>query len=478
MGAQDNVIGPRVRAVENMVARSRAKTRRPPSGPACSTCHIPVWISFFFDGTGNNKHKDFPRTHSNVAALFDAHEANPARGVIPLYYEGLGTDFEFKDRHERKVVYTRGGPYHYDEEGYKEDGWLEKTKGLAVGEGIDMRLEKAMFDFESNIEQVRARTRIDEINLAAFGFSRGSTEARAFMHWLAAHSKVARQGKNLTYDGIPLNVKFLGIFDTVESVGGAGKNKRPELIKTSVPDFVQKCFHSCAAHELRHAFPLTALGTNRYVQAVVPGAHADVGGGYGPSDQGRTNLLARIHLLQMLDHARGAGLKMHSLAEMSASERWADFYAPSFNVPATAHTALRNYMGQVRKQSGTLQQVMSSHMDLYWNWIDAGLAMQDTEQKRAALHPRDNAAQAKLDKQLMTMQHLLRSDARTARGRMGPEFRDTRHPAPVVPTEVEYFFENYVHDSFEHFSLTGGTLQTDMSVVDYYEVRTVHAPQA
>ena len=48
----------------------------------------------------------------------------------------------------------------------------------------------------------------------------------------------------------------------------------------------------------------------------------------------------------------------------------------------------------------------------------------------------------------------------------------------AVPAEVEMFFERYVHDSFEHFSLTGGTMMTDLSTADYYEVRQIHAPRA
>lgn len=475
---QDQVIGPRVRAVENMVARARSNTRSGASSPACPTCHIPLWISFFFDGTGNNRHVDFPRCHSNVAALFQAHQDNPGVGIIPLYYEGLGTDFEFKGRHERRLVYGRGGSVtQQDVHGYKEDTWIENKSGLAFGQGIDIRLEKAIFDFEDKIEDARGRARVDEINIAAFGFSRGATEARAFMHWIAAHSKVTRSGSRLRYDGIPLNVKFLGIFDTVESVGGAAKNTKPKLIKTSVPAYVEKCFHSTAAHELRNAFPLTALGTNRYVQAVVPGAHADVGGGYDHDDQGRGNQLSRFNLLQMLDHARGAGLKLWSLAEMQASSLWGPAYRQSFDVSQATHDAHRKYMRQVARHSGPLQEVMRAHMELYWAWIDAGLAMQDAGEKRTRIGASAAGRRSEAFKELGVMQRLLRHKARSARGRSGLNVPGGGSASGVAP-DVEHFFENYVHDSFEHFSMSGGTMQTDFSIAEYYAVRNVLAPQA
>jgi len=469
MSSEDKVIGPRVRAVENMVARAREKTGKRAGGPACVNCRVTLWLSFFFDGTGNHRENDFPRSHSNVAALFDAHLDDERGGAIRFYYEGVGTPFEFNQRHERIPVATRSSVRWVDREGYREgESWVRK----GLGGGLDIRLEKALFEFQAAIDHQQSLTRVDEINLAAFGFSRGATEARAFVNWLASHSKVKRNGSDLTYNGVPLNIKFLGLFDTVESVGGAGTNKRPKLVKVSLPGYVQKCAHIVAAHELRDAFPLTGLGTNRYTQIVHPGAHADVGGGYADREQGRHDKLARLALLQMLDHARGAGLKMRSLSEMQRSELWGRTYRPSFDVPPEHHAALGNYMRHVKRKNGTLSEVFNSHMELYWSWIDAGLAMEDVEMKRKAL---TNGYGNPDDKQFRTMAHLLRFLARTEAGRGGSKFPPQRG---VVPTAVELFFERYVHDSFEHFSLSGGTKMTDFSSANYYELRRIHAPRA
>ncbi|WP_109170844.1 T6SS phospholipase effector Tle1-like catalytic domain-containing protein, partial [Xanthomonas fragariae] len=433
MSGDPNVIAPRVRAVENMVARAREKTRTKSGGPACVNCHVPLWISFFFDGTGNHRNNDFPRNHSNIAALYDAQILEPTKAIISLYYEGIGTPFEFKDRYERKPIATRGGTVAWtDETGCKED---ESSWNKGFGTGLESRLEKALFDFQLAIENQQSLTRVDEINVAAFGFSRGATEARAFVNWLANHSKVKISGNSLTYDGIPLSFKFLGIFDTVESVGGAGVNKRPELVKISLPSYVQKCLHIVAAHELRNAFPLTHLGTNRYTQVVYPGAHADVGGGYSDKEQGRTNKLARIALLQMLDHARGTGLKLRSVEEMQQSAFWHSRFAPSYDVSTEHHAALQGYLSNVKKKSGLIKEVMTSHMELYWGWIDAGLAMQDLEQKREAL---PNGYLNPDDKPLRTMEHLLRYQGRTQAARTGtPNVAGRRTVAP----EVEHFFE-------------------------------------
>lgn len=458
-----DALTPRVLAVENMVSRARAKTKSSKNA-ACPVCHVTLWVSLFFDGTGNHKEKDFPKNHSNVAALFDAHVNEPADAITALYYEGLGRQFNFADRYEEVQVASRGGSYTARREGYAEaDG---RMLGLGFADGISARLEKALFDLSKTIDDWRSQRRVDEINIAAFGFSRGATEARAFVHWLAAHSKVQVKGNTLSYDGIPMNFKFLGLFDTVESVGMAGTNKLPELIKTKVPTFVQKCTHIVAAHELREAFPLTIVnGNHRCV--VYPGAHADIGGGYAANQQGRSHHLARIALLQMLDEARGAGLKMMSIGEMQASDEWTKVYKPSYDVPAEARGALNRYIADV-KPKGSLRQHLQAHMTPYWNWIDTGLAAEDLHNKqRADANNRERQAE------YQRMNHMLSFVARTPQGR-GDATASTK--AGVVPKSVADFFGSYVHDSFEHFSATGGTLQRDLSSADYYHIRQVLEP--
>lgn len=460
-----DAITPKVRSVENMVRRARGATRDPRS-PACPVCHVKIWISFFFDGTGNHHERDFPNSHSNVAALFNAHENNPDSGIIPLYYEGLGREFEFPERYEEvQVEYEPGMTFTEIVRGYRERD--NRLRGLGFADGIIQRLEKAVFDFIDRISLIRSLSRVDEINLAAFGFSRGATEARAFMHWLAAHNKITASGKQLSYDGIPLNVKFLGLFDTVESVGGPGVNKIPDIIKTRVPGFVENCTHIVAAHELRAAFPLTVVEGNRRC-VVYPGAHADIGGGYANGEQGRYHWLARVALLQMLDEARAAGLKMLSLGEMKTSDDWNDIFSASFDVPESAFEALNNYMA-VTRPDGSVGDHFRAHMEHYWAWIDSGLAFEDVDENLATARTAND--EARVDDALI-QRHLLRYQARTPAGRGGP--RDAA--AAAVDPAVEHLLENYVHDSFEHFSATGGTLQKDLSTARYYRTRTVNAP--
>ena len=467
-----NVIAPRVRAVENMVARAQAATSGKVTQGACLTCHVKLWLSFFFDGTGNQKDAHFPKKHTNVAALFDAHLDEPAEGSYRFYYEGVGMPFEFKDRVTTRTVGTRAGVRTYEEHGYKEG---ESSWNKAFGSAMDKRLEKAMFDFQMAIDEWRRKRRVDEINIAVFGFSRGSATARAFVHWFASHSRVARAGSKLIFDGVPVNVKFLGVFDTVESVGSPGNNDEPELIKTSIPAYVEKVFHVIAAHELRHAFPITVLGNNRYRQVVLPGAHADIGGGYADREQGRSNALPRIGLLQMLDEARGANLKLMSLGEMKGdTNAWDAKLRASFEVQQATMDAFVGYMRHVDKPAGNLVDVFASHCSLYQKWIDAGLAIEDVDSKLAA--DRGRSKPGERVNESLVQRHLLSNLARTPRGRGAGIAGGPQRGA--VPPEVESFFENYTHDSFQHFSLSGGTMQSDFTNADYYKLRTIKQPKA
>lgn len=476
----DHVIAPRVRAVENMVARARGETRGDRAGPACTHCHIELWASFFFDGTNNHRERDFPRRHSNVAALFDAHRDDEDFGIARFYYEGVGTEFEFKDRYVETTMRHKGDEYTTQVAGYRE---TESRLRQAVGSGIDIRLEKAIFDLEMFVRDWKARKRVDAINIAAFGFSRGAATARAFAHWVTSHSAVQRVGANLEMDGVPLRFRFLGIFDTVESIGIGSPNRQPHLVRTSVPGHVERCLHCTAAHELRPSFGLTSVGARRYTQVVYPGAHADVGGGYEEGSQGRSHLLSRIPAIQMLDHARGAGLKFLSVAEMRVDTTWERVLRHSFDLPDEVRSDLEGYMGHVSVKAGPMREVFESHMRLFWQWLDSGHAamssaniFREHQHGIRASEPEAGDIRRELLQILTLYGQKVRTDAGRGFGVLSG--RPLHPPVPeAVPQAVARLFERYVHDSQAGF-VVSGTMMKDTNQVDYYRVRDIHAPAA
>lgn len=125
----------------------------PSKKPGTPDCSQTVWVSVFFDGTGNNRFNDTPKLkHSNVARLFLTHpESDDELGKYAIYVPGLGTP------------YPEIGEHDYS------------TMGLGVASGGDARLVKARADFDKLVAKAKARAKnpsqpIRMINLALFGF--------------------------------------------------------------------------------------------------------------------------------------------------------------------------------------------------------------------------------------------------------------------------------------------------------------------
>ena len=75
---------------QRAVAASAAEDAKPPPA-SCQQC---LYVSFFFDGTGNNMKADLPTLeHSNVARMFRAHLEDKPGGVERVYIPGIGTLF-------------------------------------------------------------------------------------------------------------------------------------------------------------------------------------------------------------------------------------------------------------------------------------------------------------------------------------------------------------------------------------------------
>jgi hypothetical protein len=192
---------------------------------------------------------------------------------------------------------------------------------------------------------------VQKIHVSIFGFSRGATQARAFTNWLMSLCKLdaylCGKGDIMTLGGFEVKFDFLGLFDTVASVGfgnslgnsflgkmfdghGAWSDSEDSLrIPPNVP-----CLHLVAAHELRRSFPLESVSVKQVtpsncLEIVFPGVHSDLGCGYAPGEQGRgldpdgADMLTRIPLLTMYRSARLAGVPLKlELAEAGVKKKF------------------------------------------------------------------------------------------------------------------------------------------------------------
>ncbi|WP_323840670.1 T6SS phospholipase effector Tle1-like catalytic domain-containing protein [Photorhabdus africana] len=208
----------------------------------------------------------------------------------------------------------------------------------------------------------RGKSKLLGMKLYVYGFSRGAAEARAFVNWLAELLPPPRgdnlkpsqclQAKNETDpDGnLPISVEFLGLFDTVASVGVShvvpvveghmawadGTQELPA--EATYGGLVKRCVHLVSTHEQRLSFPMDSIrrsdGTypTGSTEVIYPGVHSDLGGGYPPGEQGKSIgktdglLLSQIALHEMYAAAFevGAPLKVptESLPKDLSKDVW------------------------------------------------------------------------------------------------------------------------------------------------------------
>ena len=200
--------------------------------------------------------------------------------------------------------------------------------------GMSPDLQKALMPAEPG------KPKLLGIKLYVYGFSRGAAAARTFVNWLSELLPEPEEGQEkpeqcLAVGGlkIPLSVEFLGLLDTVASVGVAhiapvadghmgwadGTQELPA--EKIYGGLIKRCIHLVSSHEQRLCFPLDSIrrADGRYpansVEVVYPGVHSDLGGGYPPGDQGKAKnnenrdvlLLSQIILHDAYAYAFSAG---------------------------------------------------------------------------------------------------------------------------------------------------------------------------
>ncbi|MCR6480030.1 DUF2235 domain-containing protein [Variovorax sp. ZS18.2.2] len=160
-------------------------------------------------------------------------------------------------------------------------------------------IRKHATQLQQQVQASSTRPKIKAIYLDVFGFSRGAAQARVFVTWL--HELLLIGGQLFGADSY---VRMLGLFDTVASVGvtdgagGFGHSDWASARNLRIHPAVKNCVHYVALHELRTNFPSDSVGLYGSIPSNCqeyhcPGAHSDVGGGYGPGEQGKGVRLVR-----------------------------------------------------------------------------------------------------------------------------------------------------------------------------------------
>ncbi len=400
--------------------RSTRKNTSKKKPDACPVCEQTMWVSFFFDGTGQNVALDHPlRKASNPAKLFliangnDHLQADPDgkallafrdlrkssrsdKGQFAYYLSGVGTPFNETIRSGEPVktkksnvlteaarVIARINPPAAlpllaggEAVSAAQKAWTDNEDSTALGGGLgagaDKRIDEAFTKLnEALVGQAKRKT----LRVALFGFSRGAAIARMFANRLNKKINAGDYGKKT------VSIEFLGLFDTVASFGlPATSLKADDLV---IPASVKKCVHMVAVNEFRIAFPVWSIRTapgydaNGYEEYVYPGVHTDVGGGYGPRAVGSvedhhwvSNNLSTIPLRHMYTKAIAAGVPLASIEEVLETKVYKDLFAATTADGQSDTLALKAYNSYVNavQASGPLERHAVEHHRVLCNW--------------------------------------------------------------------------------------------------------------
>lgn len=369
-------------------------------------CSGQVYVGMFFDGTGNNMTDDFEipppekRKHTNVVKLFHTYKDNPAQGYVRYYIPGVGTPFP--EIGEKKAAALGGtaaaggeqriywallqlinAPYRYvfGDLLIKQDR-LKTLSNEMLTDSTAHRISTRQIVLNEWQNTLKAKLKdqkpnVEQINLSVFGFSRGAAEARVFVNWLFSACK--QEGGGWTFAGIPIRVDFLGILDTVASVGLANLLDDGVLAghqswadnTLQIHPAVEQCVHYVAGHEVRGCFPLDSVRIKNVYpgnakEVMYPGAHSDVGGGYAPGALGiaakPNSCMSVIVGTNMYKEALQAGVPLTPMNLLQ--KQFADALTPD---PETIKD-FNAYLRDANIGAGTVEEMHKKHMSHYHSY--------------------------------------------------------------------------------------------------------------
>ncbi len=263
------------------------------------------------DGTSN----EFDGDRTNVVKLYQMLNHDPSVQVT-YYHPGLGT----MEAAGALTAFSR---------------WWTKAAGFAFGYGLANDIRDAYVFLMNNYEEG------DKIFL--FGFSRGAYTVRAvasLLHMVGlirpgneplvpyairmmtripdradgraaiTRTMVLAQQFKLTFSSVACRVRFVGVWDTVNSVGWIENPLRLPFSANNPSIDVGR--HALSIDERRAFFRENLWrprahkpsGPGDTMQVWFPGSHGDVGGGYPERDSG----LSKVALEWMLREAQAEGL--------------------------------------------------------------------------------------------------------------------------------------------------------------------------
>lgn len=287
------------------------------------------------------------------------------------------------------------------------------------------------------------------------------------------------------FAGIPVRIRFLGLFDTVASVGTSEGISGAVIDTTSghgdwaqskhlrIPAEVENCVHMVAMHELRRNFPLDEVTVDGVLppnctEVAYPGSHSDVGGGYAPGELGVSKedslKLSQIPLNHMFECAVAAGVPLSKELDPQSfaispelAQAYRQFLACSPPGPQRISDWMLPYLvwrWQQRHNYAQLDHVRNASEEDRQHLLEANaIFIRDGERMRLfgdEVISEQFVSEAR-SRKLNLKGNVPRQEAITYLEAEAWELRNRVLAARPVEPELGAFFDHYVHDSLAGF---------------------------
>ena len=269
-------------------------------------------IGVFFDGTGNNATNtalglacgaQHPIQKEDLDASCKPYMADPdssygnnvtnIKKLSELYFAPPALEGNQPQKQAYRRLYIEGIG--------TAAGENDSLLGAGMGRGptgVSGKVQEAFSRIKGLVDELLAQnpgSEISALTFDSFGFSRGAAAARHFANEVVR----GKQGPlrtaldntkafSSTFSGRyrqDIEMGFIGLFDTVASVGGLANlgyirsSITPWLDLYLSPKHFGNVVHLVARDEVRANFPLSTVKPD-HTEIVLPGAHSDIGGGY------------------------------------------------------------------------------------------------------------------------------------------------------------------------------------------------------
>ncbi|EKZ5287244.1 DUF2235 domain-containing protein [Klebsiella aerogenes] len=230
--------------------------------------------------------------------------------------------------------------------GIEATPWLRDNPTIAdmLVTGVDTRITSTKTTFEEAFKEIKTKSPVPVklISISLFGYDVGATLARKFIDTLL-DDICQKQGDKHTYQGIPVEIVFTGLFDCARHTPASNNNGVDWFIsafggpvkgisvlmgdksvdqKSALPDTVKNALHLVAAHENRPWHSVYCLGgsNNKHKEELLPGCAEDVGGGLKPNEQKPSAELCQVALHRMYRAATMAGVPFPDLQTLDQTD--------------------------------------------------------------------------------------------------------------------------------------------------------------